>query len=294
MKKKIILIPALIILLALAAYFGRIYIIDYLDSLNKPQLPAPVAYNEPDQNTGSGGNVSTPPPSPIEGGMATSEHFILESSPQNTEPQKEEPVDPLAVEVSIPDELNLDVPWMSQAPHANWDYPYQEACEEASMLMVDGFYKKQSGKIDPDKADKAILDLIDYENNVLGMYEDTNAEETAQIIRDYFNYTDVRVLPLTSAMDVQSVLARGYPVIIPFSGKDLENPNYRNGGPLYHMMVIKGYTSDDQFITGDPGTRKGQDYLYPFDRIISAAHDWNGGNVAKGSKYMIIVLPNLE
>ncbi|MBU2566484.1 C39 family peptidase [Patescibacteria group bacterium] len=293
MKKKIVIIFGVIVLLGISLYFSRHWLLDVYEGLNKPSLPTPVAYDDQKQEVGQAGRIADPPPSPIEGGMATSEHFVLESSPQNTQP-KTEPVDPLAVEVQIPTELNLDVPWMSQAPNSNWDYPYQEACEEASMIMVDRFYKKQTGRIDPDDADKAILDLVDYEKESLGMYEDTNAEETAKIISDYFGYKDVRVLPLTSALDIKSVLARGYPVIVPFSGKDLKNPNYKNGGPLYHMMVIKGYTNDEQFITGDPGTRKGQDYIYPYDRIMEAAHDWNGGNVSQGAKYMIIVLPNLE
>src|SRR3989344_4828168 len=33
-------------------------------------------------------------------------------------------------------EVNLKVPFTSQAPTGNWDLPYQEACEEASALMA--------------------------------------------------------------------------------------------------------------------------------------------------------------
>ena len=33
-------------------------------------------------------------------------------------------------------EINLDVPFTSQAPHLNWDQPYQDFCEEASVLMA--------------------------------------------------------------------------------------------------------------------------------------------------------------
>ncbi|MCR4279964.1 MAG: hypothetical protein NUV82_00890, partial [Candidatus Komeilibacteria bacterium] len=49
-----------------------------------------------------------------------------------------DPID--SEEIELPAEYNLDVPFMSQAPHANWDLPYQEACEEASLIMVDYFW----------------------------------------------------------------------------------------------------------------------------------------------------------
>src|SRR3989338_6436262 len=33
-------------------------------------------------------------------------------------------------------EVNLDIPFTSQAPHLNWEQPYQDFCEEASVLMA--------------------------------------------------------------------------------------------------------------------------------------------------------------
>ncbi len=294
MNKKIAVILGIVILFLGGLYFGRHWLRDQWAIMNKPDLPSPTAYQEkqPQENSV---NAELPegPPSHIEGGVSESENFKLESSPQNAEPQKKpEPADPLAGDVEIPAELNLDVPWMSQAPHANWDYPYQEACEEASMIMVHAFYKGRTGKIPVDEADSEIKKLVDYQNEKLGYYEDTTAEETAQLMRDYYGYKDVRVFPVYEAKDIQAVLARGYPVIMPFSGKELDNPNFRNGGPLYHMLVVKGYTDDGHFITGDPGTRLGQDFIYTFENIMESVHDWNGGNVTQGKKLMIVALPN--
>ena len=34
------------------------------------------------------------------------------------------------------EEINLDIPFTSQAPSLNWDQPYQDFCEEASILMA--------------------------------------------------------------------------------------------------------------------------------------------------------------
>lgn len=295
MNKKIAVILGIVILFLATLYFGRHWLRDQWFLMNKPDLPSPTAHQEKQPQDDNVVNADIPegPPSHIEGGVSESENFKLESSPQNAEPHKKPaPTDPLAGDVEIPTELNLDVPWLSQAPHANWDMPYQEACEEASIIMVDAFYEGRAGKIPVDEADAEIKKIIDYQNENLGYYKDTTAEETAQLMRDYYGYEDVRVFPLNQAKDIQAVLARGYPVIVPFSGKELENPNFRNGGPLYHMMVIKGYTADGKFITGDPGTRLGQDFIYTFENILESAHDWNDGNVTQGDKLMIIALPD--
>ena len=201
--------------------------------------------------------------------------------------------DPLAFTGKLPAEVNLDVPFTTQAPNSNWDMPYQEACEEASAIMVDGYYRGEHGKIPVDRADKAILDLVAFEKKNYGFYEDTTAEQTAKFIKEAYGYTRVIVKPLTSVEEIKKPLALGYPVIIPFAGKMLGNPNYKNGGPPYHMLVIRGYTGE-KFITNDPGTRKGEGYLYDPLTIMNAAHDWTGSKdtVSSGKAYMIVVLPN--
>lgn len=283
-KKPLYITAGIIIILGAGLYYSRHSINEWIYEMNRPELPPAIAYQAVATGTGQ---YASAPPSPVEGGLSASENFVLESSPQSAAAPK----DPLAGESLIPPKVNLDVPWMSQAPHANWDMPYQEACEEASMLMVDAFYE-QSKQITPDDANDMITKLVDWEVKKYGDYRDQTAEQAAAIMKDYFGYKDVRVLPFKTSEDIKGIVGRGYPVIIPFSGKDLKNPNFRNGGPLYHMLVVKGYTEDGLFITGDPGTRKGRDYTYTYERIIEAAHDWNGGDVANGAKLMIVALPN--
>jgi hypothetical protein len=167
-----------------------------------------------------------------------------------------------------------------------------EACEEAATIMVDAYYKGESGRIDPTDAKKRIDDLVAYENRVLGFYKDTTGEETAQFVKDYFKYKNVIVKPFDSIDEVKRAVANGYPVIIPASGKQIKNPNFQNGGPLYHMFVVKGYTAKGMIITNDPGTRNGYNYVYSSERILEAAHDWNGGDVINGKRVMIVILPN--
>jgi hypothetical protein len=215
---------------------------------------------------------------------------MVVTSPTKAPPKKA----PLVVATStktIPREANLAVPFTSQAPTADWSQPYQDACEEASAIMVDGFYRHLTGKIPADQATREISQIVDYENKLFGDYKDTDAAETVKFIKGYFGYTNVQIKPLTGPDDIKRVIAQGYPVILPAGGKLLGNPNFRNGGPLYHMLVIKGYTST-HFITNDPGTRLGADYVYSYDTIMNAAHDWNGGDVTNGAKVLIVVYPN--
>ena len=55
------------------------------------------------------------------------------------------------------------------------------------------------------------------------------------------------------------------------------------------MLVIKGYTKDGRFITNDPGTRRGANYLYDPNIVLNAIHYWNGGDVKNGKKAVIVV-----
>ncbi|TAN57512.1 hypothetical protein EPN15_04040 [Patescibacteria group bacterium] len=189
----------------------------------------------------------------------------------------------------LPAEINLKVPFTPQAPHANWELPYGEACEEASALMVHYFFNKKT--FTKESADMEIKKLVDFQTKKYGFYKDSTADETARFIKDYWKYKKVRVLP-ASIDAIKQELATGRPVIIPAAGRLLGNPNFRHPGPLYHMLVVKGYTKDGKFITNDPGTRNGANYVYDQKALMNAIHDWNGGDVNNGKKVIIVVDKN--
>lgn len=199
------------------------------------------------------------------------------------------PVTPLPFKKQLSQSTNLNVPFTSQAPSANWDLLFKEACEEASIIMVDKFYKGQSFQ-DASATEDEIKKVVEFEEQKLGFHLDTNAEQTVQVLKDYFGYTNVRAVYDITVDDIKKELDQGRPVIIPAAGRMLGNPYYRQPGPLYHMLVVKGYTQT-KFITNDPGTRRGKDFTYSFDTFYNAIHDWNNGNVENGRKAMIVVDP---
>ncbi|MDD4995352.1 MAG: C39 family peptidase [Patescibacteria group bacterium] len=191
----------------------------------------------------------------------------------------------------LPDEFNLDVPFTSQAPLKEWDETHEESCEEASVIMVDYFYKNNQFT-SPEQADEAILKFIDYEKTFLGFFESTTADELARVVESYYDY-DVDLIYDFSVDNVKQAVRRGYPVIVPAAGRVLDNPHFQDPGPIYHMLVIKGWKGDS-FITNDPGTQFGADWLYTFDHLMESAHDWNGGNVEQGKRVMLIVKPRVN
>jgi len=191
-------------------------------------------------------------------------------------------------DAALPAEVNLSVPFTSQAPHQNWDLPYQEFCEEASALMAASFVKNER-ILSPDDADKKMLAIMDFEENELGFHKDTSAEETAVVLKEFFGLEKVQVVSNPTEQSIKKALAEGKAVVVPAAGRELKNPNFKRPGPLYHMLVIKGYTKSGDFITNDPGTRKGADYIYKPSVLLNAIHDWNRGDVYKGARVAIIV-----
>jgi hypothetical protein len=246
------------------AWILRTQIRDAWDSLHRPSVPTATSYVTQASST---------------------------TAPQQPANLPTRQRDPLAWSGALPAKVNLAVPFLAQAPKGDWSLPYEEACEEASSIMVDAYYKGRTVKFSPDEGDKAILDLVAFEKKLLGLYEDTSATTTARFIREYFKYKTVLVRELDPSV-IKSSLAHGYPVIVPAYGKALGNPNYRNGGPVYHMLVVKGYLEDGRWITNDAGTRRGADYIYAPEVLLNAAHDWNNGDVIHGKPLMIVVIPN--
>ncbi len=193
------------------------------------------------------------------------------------------------VKAALPAEANLAVPFTAQAPNANWEDPYGELCEEASALMAVSYLTK---KDIPNAAfaDKALLAVKDFEEKKFGYYKDTTAEETATVIREHFGYKNIEVKQNPTITDIKQAIAGGRVVIVPVAGREIGNPFFHAPGPLYHMLVIKGYTSAGKFISNDPGTRRGADFLYDQDRIMKAIHDWRTDqNIDLGKKVALIL-----
>ena len=188
----------------------------------------------------------------------------------------------------------LNVDFTSQAPLAEWsDLRQQDGCEEASALMAVR-WAKGLGALTKAEAKKEILAISTFEENNYGNYIDTSIADTLKIIiQEYFGYQKAILKKNSSLEEIKDELNNGNVLILPLDGKKLKNPNFKNGGPERHNLVIRGYDPvTHEFITNDPGTRKGDGYRYP-EKIIDAAwRDYPTGDhlpIAGVKKNMIVV-----
>jgi len=237
--------------------------------------PAPVFienYQEPVYEEAVNGNVNVEKPvAPV---VDKEEVTVIETIPK-------EPTELVEHSIKI-----LPVPFTVQAPYANWDLPYQEACEEASIIMlVDFVLGRDDLRLTPEEADERILELVQWETDN-GYTIDITAQEVTQVLNERFG---VRAEVVSYSVDaIKQQINLGKPVILPAAGRLLGNPYFRTPGPLYHMLVVKGYEGDE-FITNDPGTRRGENFRYHYSAFDRAVHDWNGGEVESGEQVMIVL-----
>jgi len=190
---------------------------------------------------------------------------------------------------TLPEKFLLEVPFTMQAPFSDWGMPYQEACEEASLIMASRYFRGET-KISKESADAEIKRVVAWEKTYFGFYESTDTLQTAEMARQYFDLA-AKVIYDVTIVNIKQELLEGRLVLVPATGRTLGNPYFRGEGPLYHMLVIRGW-NEKNFITNDPGIGKGEGYQYPYQTVLASAHDWNGGNITEGKSMVISVWRN--
>ena len=188
----------------------------------------------------------------------------------------------------------LAVPFTAQAPFANWNKQvFQDGCEEASILMAMRWVDGRS--LSKAAANRAIIAISKFEWRNYGEFRDLSAADTAQAMRDYFNYQNVMLVQNIRAMDIKRELSKGNLVIVPVNGQKLNNPFYTPPGPPKHMIVVRGYdVAKREFITNDPGTRRGEGLRYAEAVLEAALQDYPTGHhepITTIKKVMIVVQP---
>lgn len=192
----------------------------------------------------------------------------------------------------VKDLVKQSVPFTSQAPHAQWDdVRYQDACEEASMLMVDAWIRGESS-ISKNDAEEGMEKIFAFEENRFQGSIDTSLSDTRLIFQEMYNHP-VEFYEDVTMENIYDFLAQDAVIIVPTNGKKLDNPNFANGGPDRHMLVIIGYDrKNKEFITNDPGTRLGRGYKYKDSTLYNAIRDYATGKKLEidGAKKNIIVI----
>lgn len=203
------------------------------------------------------------------------------SEPQAQEVQEKENLEKVVVEESqktIKDRVDHAVAFTVQAPHAQWDDPqYQDACEEASMVMAYAWIMGENS-LSKNDAEAQIEKIFQKEKEMFDDAVDTSATDTALFFESYYKH-DAVIKKDVTVQDLYVALSDGNIIIVPTNGKMLQNPNFTDGGPDRHMLVITGYDKENrEFITNDPGTRLGRGYKYKDSTLYNAIRDYHTGN----------------
>ena len=186
-------------------------------------------------------------------------------------------------EAVLPEKFLLDVPFQSQAPFGDWSQPYQDGCEEASIIMVKRFLENKS--LSKEEMKSEIDASVAWQEKNWGGHNDLDAERTTELANKYFDLSGY-ILRNYDLDLLKKYISSGTPIIAPTAGRELGNPNFTGAGPEYHMLVIVGYNdSQGVFITNDPGTRKGENYIYKYQTLLDAI---SGPNVNKEKAVIIL------
>lgn len=122
----------------------------------------------------------------------------------------------------------LSVPFAVQAPFGDWSQPWQDFCEEASIVMAAHFVWQLP--LAPGMAELEMQIIQQYENMVFRRNRDTSAEETASILRKLYGLKNISVQSVGSTADIKREIQNGKPVVVPAAGQMLENPTSKHPG----------------------------------------------------------------
>lgn len=171
----------------------------------------------------------------------------------------------------------LKVPFTSEVPNGNWVKPWNNACEEASIIMTEGYYfgyETMSKAV----AIKNMTPLFKIQDKIFGSNADTDAKRTAKLINDYTDAT-ASIKDKPTIEEIKNELDEGRPVIALLNMKNIVNKfhRFRAGGSYYHVLVIIGYDeTTKEFITNDNGNATtGAGYRFKYQDIMKNLHDFN-------------------
>jgi len=182
------------------------------------------------------------------------------------------PVPSVIKKDGLPDKHLIKTAFIPQSPEKNWDQPWQDACEEASLLTVKFYYQEQSPDVPTILSDYQQIFSYEIQNN---WPHDINLSKMAQISKDMFKLNP-QIINDPTVEIIKKYIAKDIPIIVTANGKTLfaENKHFKSGGPWYHSLVILGYDDNtSKFIVHDVGTQFGAYYKYSYAVLFDSLHD---------------------
>lgn len=197
------------------------------------------------------------------------------------------------LESGLPSKHQIKTAFIPQSPEKNWDQPWQDSCEEASILTLKHYYSADNPSTETLLAEYQQIFSYEAQNN---WTHDINLQKMAQLSTDLFQLKPA-IIDSPSTDDLKKYISKNIPVIVTANGKTLyqENKHFKSGGPLYHSLVILGFDDDiGKFIVHDVGTQFGAYFQYSYSLLMESIHDLpsNGdkNNIEQGDKKILILV----
>ena len=171
----------------------------------------------------------------------------------------------------------LPVPYINEAPSGNWSGPWKNACEEASITMVEFYYRGKT-TVTIKEAEAFMTMLFEKQNARYGSNANSDAMQFKYLI-DNFTSFKAEIVRNPTIEQIKNEIDKERPVISLHYGFALKNPNipFLPSGTSYHAMVIIGYDdTTKEFIVNDDGdTKTGAGHRYGYDLFMSSLHEYN-------------------
>lgn len=172
----------------------------------------------------------------------------------------------------------INPPFILQSPRMKWTFVDEEMCEEATLMMAARWYFQLGAPTIP-RMEYNLARLRDYQVKNFTTWYDSSILQGEAMMRDVFNVLQVDLKIITdeeqNLNQIKQAISDGKVVVFPAAGRLLKNKHFKNGGPVFHNILIYGYDpKTDEYIVMDPGTRFGRGFRYSATILNQAWHDW--------------------
>lgn len=180
----------------------------------------------------------------------------------------------------LPKEKGIDVKFYSQFPlnistWIKYDEPYQNFCEEASLL--NWYYHLLWIEPDLKEYNQDLLKLKEIEDLLFEWwYKHTSLEDTLKLLIAFQDEQKVfwEIIEKPSIQIIKEHINKWNLIIAPLYGKWLSNNLFIDWWPIYHNLLIKWYT-EGNFITNEVWVSKWDWFMYNQTELMENIHNYD-------------------
>lgn len=179
----------------------------------------------------------------------------------------------------LPKEKEINVKFYSQFPLdiATWikyDEPYQNFCEEASLL--NWYYHLLWKEPTLKEYNRDLLKLKNIEDLILEWwYKHTSIQDTLKLLIAFQDDQEIfwEIIQNPTIEIIKEHITKWNLIIVPLYWKWLSNPFFLSWWPIYHNLLIKWF-KDDNFITNEVWISKWDWFLYKQNKLMENIHNY--------------------